>query len=111
MGTDRIQSNLGNQATYMQLFGTIKLDNFKQKHANARGPLDAWRLAVEKANWADSHDIKRSHATASFLGENRVVFNIKGNSYRLVVKVKYSHGVVLIEDVQTHAEYSKSKLQ
>ncbi len=111
MGTDRIQISLGNQATYMQLFGTIKLDNFKQKHANARGPLDAWRLAVENANWTDSHDIKRSHATASFLGENRVVFNIKGNSYRLVVKVKYSHGVVLIEDVQTHAEYSKTKLQ
>ena len=95
----------------MQIFGLIKLDDFKQKHANARGPLDAWRKAVEGAKWIDSHDIKRSHATASFLRDNRVVFNIKGNSYRLMVKVKYSHGVILIEDVQTHAEYSKSKLQ
>jgi mRNA interferase HigB len=94
----------------MQIIGKIKLDDFKQKHADARGPLDAWRIAVEEVNWTDSHDIKRRHATASFLAENRVIFNIKGNSYRLVVKVKYSHGVVLIEDVQTHAEYSKSKL-
>lgn len=94
----------------MQLIGLIKLENFKQKHADARGALDAWRVAIEGAQWADSHDIKQRHATASFLNDNRVIFNIKGNSYRLLVKVKYTNGIVMIEWIKTHAEYSKLDL-
>ena len=91
----------------MRLVGMFKLEDFKRKHAAARGPLDAWRMEVETAQWNDPRDIKRRHATASFLADDRVIFNIKGNSYRLVVKARYQNGIVAIEWLGTHAEYSK----
>ena len=91
----------------MQLLGLLKLEDFKRKHADTRGPLDAWRTEVENAAWAGPQDVKQRYATASFLADNRIIFNIKGNAYRLVVKVRYQYGVVMIEWIGTHAEYSK----
>jgi mRNA interferase HigB len=91
----------------MRLVGLLKLEEFKQKHADSRIPLDCWRNEVEKAQWDGPHDIKRSYASASFLADNRVIFNIKGNKYRLVIKAKYQYGIVMIEWVGTHAEYNK----
>lgn len=91
----------------MQLIGLLKLDDFKRTHADSRGPLDAWRLEAERASWTGPQDIKSRYPSASFLAENTVIFNVKGNSYRLVIKVKYQHGLVLIEWVGTHAEYDK----
>lgn len=93
----------------MQLIGLPLLEDFKRSHATARGPLDAWVSFVKLAKWATPQDIKNWDARASFLAENRVIFNIKGNSYRLVVKVRYQNGIVQIEWVGTHAEYDKKK--
>lgn len=93
----------------MQLLGLIKLEDFKCTHANARGPLDAWRLEVERARWTGPQDVKSRYPSASFLADNKVIFNIKGNTYRLVIKAKYKNGVILIEWVGTHAEYDKLK--
>ena len=95
----------------MQVLGLLKIEECKKKHADARAQLDAWRLDVEAANWNEPQDIKNHYATASFLAENRIIFNIKGNSYRLVVKVKYKNGLVLIEWIGTHAEYTKQKFE
>ena len=91
----------------MQLVGILKLDAFKQAHADSRGPLDAWQSEVEATKWKEPQDIKDRYPSASFLAENRVIFNIKGNTYRLVVKVRYQNGIVLIEWVGTHTEYDK----
>jgi mRNA interferase HigB len=91
----------------MQLVNTPILEELKASHADARGPLDAWRAEVELATWATPQDIKDRYATASFLSGNRVIFNIKGNSYRLVVKVRFQNGIVMIEWGGTHAEYDK----
>ena len=88
----------------MQLLGLIKLDNFKRKHADARGPLDAWRLEAERAQWAGPQDIKIRYPSASFLADNKVIFNIKGNDYRLVIKAKHQNGLVLIELIGADAE-------
>ena len=93
----------------MQLLGLIKLDDFKQKHADARGPLDAWRSYVERTQWAGPQDVKNQYPSASLLADNKVIFNIKGNTYRLIIKAKYQNGLVLIEWVGTHAEYDKLK--
>ena len=95
----------------MQLLGLPKLDAFKRGHADSRGALDAWRSEVEIAQWAGPQDIRNRFPTASFLAENRVIFNIKGNTYRLVVKARYQYGIVLIEWVGTHAEYDKQDFQ
>lgn len=94
----------------MQILGVIKLDEFNRKHADARGPLDAWRILTERAQWTGPHDIKIQYSSASFLADNKVIFNIKGNTYRLVIKAKYQNGIVLVEWVGTHAEYDKLKL-
>ena len=93
----------------MQLLGLLKLDNFKRKHADARGPLDAWRSETERARWTGPQDIKTRYPSASILADNKVIFNIKGNTYRLVIKVKYQNGLILIEWVGMHAEYDKQK--
>jgi mRNA interferase HigB len=95
----------------MQLVGLIKLDAFKQTHADSRGPLDAWQSEVEATKWRGPQDIKDRYPSASFLAENRVIFNIKGNTYRLVVKARYQNGIVLIEWVGTHAEYDNQNFR
>ena len=91
----------------MQILGLPIIEAFKKDHAASRGPLDAWRNAVERENWKTPHDIKRRYRTADFLADNKVIFNIKGNSYRLVVQVRYQNGLVLVLWVGTHADYDK----
>ncbi len=59
------------------------------------------------AGWSDPSAIKQRYASASFVANDRVVFNIKGNDYRLVVAVRYDFGIVYIRFVGTHAEYDK----
>lgn len=93
----------------MQILGLPLLEEFKQKHADSRGQLDAWQKDVERQRWQTSQDIKRRYRSADFLAGNRVIFNIKGNAYRLVVKVRYQNGLVVVEWVGTHAEYDKKK--
>ena len=93
----------------MRILGLLVLEEFKKKHANSRGSLDAWRAEVERAKWRATADIKKRYPAADFLANNRVIFNIKGNTYRLVVTIGYEQGFVLIEWIGTHAEYSKKR--
>ncbi|MDQ2823696.1 MAG: type II toxin-antitoxin system HigB family toxin [Pseudomonadota bacterium] len=93
----------------MRILGLPILEAFKKNHAASRGQLDAWQVDVERDNWITPHDIKRRYRSADFLADNRVIFDIKGNAYRLVVKIRYQNGLVLVEWVGTHAEYSKKK--
>ena len=91
----------------MKVVGKGILDDFKRRHADARSQVDAWLAEVEDAKWGSPNDIKARFKSASFLPSNRVVFNLKGNTYRLDVKVTYKTKVVLIKRVGTHAEYDK----
>ena len=93
----------------MRILGLPLLEAFKRDHAASRGPLEAWQIDVERQNWKTPQDIKQRYRSADFLADNRVIFNIKGNAYRLVVMVRYQGGLVLVEWVGTHAEYSKKK--
>jgi len=93
----------------MRILSLPLLEDFKQHHADVRGQLDAWRYEVERETWQTSQDIKQRFKSADFLADNRVIFNIKGNSYRLVVQVRYWGGIVVIEWIGTHAEYNKKK--
>jgi mRNA interferase HigB len=103
-----VQYNLlGKGMEAMQLVNLLVLQELKFAHADARGALDAWRAEVERTHWSSPQDVKDRYSTASFLGNNRIIFNIKGNSYRLVVKVLFRNGIVLIEWGGTHAEYDK----
>jgi mRNA interferase HigB len=91
----------------MIVVGKNHLSDFKQLHSDARSQVDAWLKEVEAAKWISPQDIKKRYSSASFLGENRVVFNLKGNNYRLDIKVSYKHQTVFVVRIGTHAEYSK----
>lgn len=95
----------------MKIVGRDKLSAFSTKHATAKKALDAWFSEAEQADWKTPQDIKNRYRSADFLADNRVIFNIKGNHYRLVVKVRYQNGIVRIEWVGTHAEYDKQRFQ
>lgn len=70
-------------------------------------PLKAWLEEAKKANWTTPQEIKDQYGSASFVGNNRVVFNIKGNDYRLIVAIAYRLQVVYVKFIGTHTEYDK----
>jgi mRNA interferase HigB len=72
-----------------------------------KSALDAWFSEVAKAEWSSAADVKRSYATASIVSADRIVFNIKGNGYRLVVGVDFEKGIVFIKWIGTHAAYDR----
>jgi mRNA interferase HigB len=83
------------------------LVEFWKKHADSEQSLKTWYYTAMNSEWNNPGDIKSSYKTASILEDNRVVFNIKGNSYRLVVKFNYDRQWGFIRFVGTHAEYNK----
>jgi mRNA interferase HigB len=87
------------------------LKTFWQRHPDAEGPLRAWYTETRRAHWNGPQTIKAAYPTASILPNHRVVFNIKGNTYRLIVAVKYEFQVVYIRFIGTHAEYDKIKAE
>lgn len=93
----------------MKVVGRKELEQFSRKHADVRGHIDAWLAEIEEAQWQTPNDIKRRYAHASFLGQNRVIFNLKGNNYRLDVKVSFKNQIIVIVRIGTHQEYSSWK--
>ncbi len=94
----------------MQLVGLKLLHDFMKQHLDIQSPLEAWIQEAREATWRTTLDIKTRYASASFLSDNRVVFNVKGNRYRLVVKIGFNLQTVLIQRIGTHAEYDKWEL-
>jgi mRNA interferase HigB len=82
------------------------LREFWQRHERAEQPLRAWYAEATNAAWRRPQDIKDTYRHASFLGDNRVVFNIGGNHYRLVVHV-FDYQIVYVKFVGTDAEYDR----
>ena len=91
----------------MRIAARSTLRVFYAVHADAKSALEAWFYETAAAKWAGPQDIKRRHPSSDVLPGNRVVFNIKGNTYRLIVKIHYKTGIVFIRFVGTHAEYDK----
>ena len=85
--------------------GTLR--KFWENHPQAEIPLRNWYAEASRADWKTPADIKAAHRNASFLPNNRVVFNIKGNDYRLVVAVRYTSTTMFIRFVGTHADYDR----
>ena len=76
-------------------------------HSDCEDSLKAWHKEAEESNWKTPHEIKKDYPSASILQDNRVVFNIKGNNYRLIVKINYDFAIVWIRFIGTHAQYDK----
>jgi len=94
----------------MKIVGLNKLEKFMTKHSRAKTSLSAWVQDAKDSEWNTTQDIKNRYRSADFLKDNRVVFNIGGNNFRLVVIVRYQNGIVMIDKIGTHAEYDKWKL-
>ena len=91
----------------MRIIAKRALREFWQKHPDAEEPLLAWYREVEHEDWDTPAKVKMKYRSASIVGDSRVIFNIKGNDYRLVVKINYPYRVVYIRFVGTHAEYER----
>ena len=95
----------------MHLISRKMLRGFWAKHPEAQKPLMAWAKEVEGAQWADPAALKAMYRSASVLDEKRVVFNICGNKYRLVVWVHYRYGRVMTRWIGSHEEYDGLKVE
>jgi mRNA interferase HigB len=91
----------------MRIIALKTLRLFWERHANSRPALEAWYDHARHANWNSPQDLVREYGQDGILPENRVVFKIKGNDYRLVVKINYSQKLIYIRFIGTHAEYDK----
>ena len=91
----------------MRVIAISTLRAFWSKHSDAQTPLMAWYALASRSQWRSPSDIKEAYRNASFTANNRVVFNIKGNDYRLVVLVRYDKGLLFVKFVGTHAQSDK----
>ncbi len=89
----------------MRIIAKATLRAFWTRHPDAEESLLAWYREAQKADWDRPEKIKEKYRSASFVGRNRVVFNIKGNKYRLMVKMKYEKQLVFVRFVGTHTDY------
>lgn len=94
----------------MKVVGRQRIEDFCARYPEAAGRLSAWLLEAEHAEWKTPADVKARYPAASFLAENRVVFNIGGNRFRLLVKIAYRAQIVAIEMVGTHVDYDTWEL-
>lgn len=97
----------------MRLIAKSTLRKFweQPQYADARGPLTCWHDEVLKADWKSPPDIKAQYRHASICGNNRVVFNVGGNKYRLVVEVQDQSGIVWVKFIGTHAQYDRIEVE
>ena len=91
----------------MRVIAKRTLREFWERHPDARQPLQEWYEVAESSDWYAPHRVRARYSSASIIAGNRVVFNIKGNAYRLVVKFNYPYRVVYIRFIGTHGEYNR----
>lgn len=94
----------------MRIVGNTLLNEFSSTHADLRKPAARWRKRIRNGDWKSHADLKSTFSSLSVIDSERIVFNLKGNKYRLLAKVDYEEKWVRIVKIGTHAEYSKWNL-
>lgn len=92
---------------FVRVISKKTLRSFWSRHKESEQALRAWFHEVQNADWKKPVDLKTDFPSADILPGNRVVFNIKGNHYRLIAKLHYNTGIVFVRFVGTHAEYDQ----
>lgn len=95
------------QNTALRVIAKKILRDFWVKHSDCEQQLKAWYNEAEDATWKNPNEIKREYPSVSILEDNRFVFNIKGNNYRLIIKINYHYQMIWIRFIGTHAQYDK----
>lgn len=88
----------------MRIIAKKTLREFWEAHADCEQQLKSWFQESSRTEWKSPNEIKQEYPSASILNDNRVVFNIKGNKYRLIVKINYEYQIVWIRFIGTHSE-------
>ncbi len=91
----------------MRIVAHAAIIDYYTKHADAKSALKEWYTKTKKAAWLNFVDVKTSFNSVDIIGDKRFVFNIKGNSYRLVAIILFEPQMVFIRFIGTHAEYDK----
>lgn len=91
----------------MRVIAKRALRDFWEKHADCEAQLKAWYRETEKSEWNSINELKTDYPSASILKDNRIVYNIKGNNYRLIVKFNFEYQICWIRFIGTHAAYDK----
>jgi mRNA interferase HigB len=91
----------------MNVISLKKLREFYDIHPDSKAYLTSWFKTVRKADWKDYNDVKEDFRSADFIADNRVIFNIKGNHYRLITRISFTHKRVMIKWLGTHTEYDR----
>jgi len=91
----------------LRVIAKSTLREFWKKHADSEQQLKSWFRETEKTSWETINDLKKDYPKASILKDNRIVFDIKGNNYRLIVKFNFEYQICWIRFIGTHAEYDK----
>ncbi len=91
----------------MRVFNRSAIEFYAKSHAPAREALRAWYAEAVAAQWASPDDVKRQFLSASVVANNRIVFNIAGNAFRLIVSFSYRHRAAYIKFCGTHAQYDR----
>lgn len=91
----------------MRVIARKTLKCFYEVHPDAEGALKAWYAEAKGAEWRTPQDIRDRYRSADFLAGDRVIFNIRGNRYRLIVEINYSTGIVYIRWFGSHADYDR----
>ena len=91
----------------MRVIAKKILRDFWEKHSDSEQQLKSWYLEVSNTEWGSPNEIKTEYPSASIINNNRIVFNIKGNKYRLIIKINYDYQIIWIRFIGTHSEYEK----
>ena len=91
----------------MRIIAKSTLVEYYTEHPQAKQPLEDWYETTKMAEWRNLADIRAMFNTVDYVGNDRYVFNIKGNDYRLIVVIRFVKGRVFIRFIGTHAEYDK----
>ncbi|MCG8322779.1 MAG: type II toxin-antitoxin system HigB family toxin [Cytophagales bacterium] len=95
----------------MRVVSRKKIVEYYRDHAMSKTALEVWYKKVSKSSWENLNDLKQDYLRADYVGNNRVVFNIKGNDYRLVAIIIYISQKVYIRWISTYAEYDKTDVK
>jgi mRNA interferase HigB len=90
----------------VRIISRSTLQVFWHKYPECEQPLKSWFAEIKKSNWENLNQLKKTYPNASILKNNRIVFNIKGNNYRLIVKINFEHQLCWIRFIGTHREYN-----
>ena len=91
----------------MKIIGLSHIHDFLNQYPKSKNWLENWIADTKKASWKSTHEIKTRYASCSFLGNNIAIFNVCGNNFRMETMIAYNTGLVIVQWIGTHAEYSR----